>query len=75
VRPGAVSYGLRRVVVLESDRAAVVGPGISLDDEALRVPEEVDFPAAEFDVDLGWRQAVAVEEGEEGGLEVTARAV
>src|SRR3954449_8968565 len=63
------------VVVLEGDRAAVVGPGVDLDHEPVGAPEEVDFPAAELDVDLGRRQAVAAVESEEGGLEVTAGAI
>jgi hypothetical protein len=33
------------VIVLEGDRAAVVGPGVRLDDELLCTPEEVDFVA------------------------------
>jgi hypothetical protein len=63
------------VVVLEDDRAAVVAPGVGLDDEALGTLEEVDFPPPELDVDLRWRDAVSGAELEEERLEVRARAV
>jgi hypothetical protein len=58
------------MVVLEGDRAAVVGPEVGFDHEALIAPEEVDGPATELDIDLGGREAVVGEEGEEEGLEV-----
>jgi hypothetical protein len=48
------------VVGVEGDGAAVVGPVVGLDDHALLAPEEVDRPAAELDVDLGGRDAIAV---------------
>lgn len=65
------------MVGVEGDRAAVVGEGIDFDDEALLAPEEVDFVTAEFDVDLGRWDEVAVrsDEREEEGLEVAAGAV
>jgi hypothetical protein len=53
----------------------VVEEGIDLGDEPLVTPKEVDLPAAELDVDLGRRDAVAAVEVEEGGLEVTTRAI
>jgi hypothetical protein len=34
------------MVVLEGDRAAVVGEAVGFDDEPLLTPEEVDLPAA-----------------------------
>jgi hypothetical protein len=71
----SVEVELARVVVLEGDRASVVGPEVGLDYDALSAPEEVNLPAPELDVDLGWREAVAVDEGEEKGLEVGAGAV
>jgi hypothetical protein len=46
------------VVLLEGDGAAVVGPGVGLDDEALLAPEEVDFVAADLGIDLGLGDAV-----------------
>jgi hypothetical protein len=58
------------VVVLESDRAAVVGPGVDLDDEVAVAPEEVNLPATELDVRFGWGQAMASAEREEVFLEV-----
>jgi hypothetical protein len=63
------------VVVLEGDRAAVVGEEVGLDDDALRAPEEVDRPAAEPDVDLRAREVVAVDDGEKEGLEIGAGVV
>jgi hypothetical protein len=65
------------VVVVEGDGAAVIGPVVGLDDDALAAPKEVDGPAAELDVDLGRRDAVAVrsDKREEEGLEVRAGAV
>jgi hypothetical protein len=48
------------VIVVEGDRAAVVGPVVGLDDDALRAPKEVDGPEAELDVDLWRRDAVTV---------------
>lgn len=63
------------MVVLEGDRAAVVGPGVGFDHGSLGAPEEVDFEAAEPDVDLGVREAAVVDDREEERLEVRAGAV
>lgn len=63
------------MVGLEGDRASVVGPGVGLDYEALRAPEEVNFVAADLGIDLGGGDAVTTEQREEGDLEVRARAV
>lgn len=73
--PGGAQVEVAGVVVLEGDRAPVVGEAVDFHHETLRAPEEVDFPVAELDVDLGWRQAVTAAEIEEVGLEVAARAV
>jgi hypothetical protein len=58
------------VVGVEGDRAPVVVPKVGFDHQALGAPEEIDGPAAELDVDLGWLDAVAADEGEEEGLKV-----
>jgi hypothetical protein len=44
------------VVVVEGDRALVVGEGVDLDDKPLLPPKEVDLPAPELDVGLGERE-------------------
>ena len=48
----------------------MIGPGVGFDHEPLGAPEEINFEAAELDVDLGVWEAVAVNEGEEERLEV-----
>jgi hypothetical protein len=60
------------VIVLEGDRAAVVEEAVGLDHEAAVAPEEVHLPAAQFDVGLGEREVVVVNEREEVFLEVAA---
>jgi len=57
---GGAEVKVPRVIGLEGDGAAVVEEGIGFDDEAVRPPEEVDLPAAEFDVGLGERKARAM---------------
>lgn len=62
------------MVVLEGDRASVVGEGVDLDYEALGAPKEIDLVAAELDVGLGGREVVVGAESEEVFLEVGALA-
>jgi hypothetical protein len=51
----------------------VVGAAVELGDQALRSPEHVDLVAVDVLVDLGTREAVAVDEREERVLEDRAR--
>jgi hypothetical protein len=62
-------------VVLEGDRAAVVGEGIDLDHERAVAPEEVDLPAADLGVRLGDGEPMACAEGEEVFLEFALQAL
>lgn len=70
MKPRLAQVEVTVAVVLETDRAAVVGPGVDLDNELAVAPEEVDLPAPELDVRFGWWQVMASAESEEVFLEV-----
>src|ERR1700733_10572949 len=59
-----------RMVVLESDRAAVVGPSVGLHRDPLLGEEEIDAVPVDAVVDERARELVALAEGEEEKLEV-----
>jgi hypothetical protein len=63
------------VVILEGDRALVVGEEVGFDDYLAFGPEEINLVATDLDVGLGMREPVFEKERKEVFLEVAAEAV
>jgi hypothetical protein len=67
-----MQLGVAFLVALERRAGAVVAPAVELDDEVVRRPPGVELVAAELGVHHRAREAVAVAQVAEGGLEVAA---